>query len=103
MAFIVTDNCQGCRFTDCVMVCPVDCFYGDGEMLYIHPTECIDCSACLPACPVQAIYAEANVPADQQQWIAINKERAESGELECVSDKCDPLPGAEERKRALGL
>ena len=54
MPYVVTDNCQRCRFTDCVEVCPVDCFYADKEMLYIHPDECIDCGACEPACPVEA-------------------------------------------------
>ena len=103
MAFIVTDNCRDCMFTDCVLVCPVDCFYGDATMIYIHPDECIDCSACVPVCPVGAIFVEADVPEDQQHWIAINREKSESGELECVSDKRDALPGAEERKAALGF
>jgi ferredoxin len=103
MAFIVTDNCNGCRFTDCVLVCPVDCFYGDGAMLYIHPDECIDCSACLPVCPVQAIYVEADVPPDQQHWIAVNRAKCEAGDLECVSDKAEPLPGAAARKAELGF
>ena len=56
MTTIVTDNCKGCRFTDCVTVCPVACFHYDDEMLYIDPDVCIDCSACIPECPVQAIF-----------------------------------------------
>ncbi|MGH8473216.1 MAG: indolepyruvate ferredoxin oxidoreductase subunit alpha, partial [Gammaproteobacteria bacterium] len=56
MTTIVTDNCLLCRFTDCVTVCPVNCFHGDDEMLYIDPEVCIDCSACVPECPVHAIY-----------------------------------------------
>ena len=62
MTYVVTDNCQKCRFTDCVTVCPVDCFHADAEMLYIDPDECIDCGACVPACPVEAIFALDEVP-----------------------------------------
>ena len=76
MTFVVTDNCKGCRFTDCVAVCPVDCFHGDDEMLYIDPNECIDCGACVPECPVEAIYDEAQLPEDQNNWLAINTEKA---------------------------
>ncbi len=103
MAFVVTENCKDCRFTDCVAVCPVECFYGDGVMLYIDPEECIDCDACVPECPVEAIFPEDEVPADQEKWIAINAEKCASGELECVPEKVDALPGAEKRKAELGL
>ena len=65
MTFVVTDNCKRCRFTDCVAMCPVDCFHADDEMLYIDPDECIDCGACVPACPVEAIYSLDETP---QQW-----------------------------------
>jgi ferredoxin len=101
MAHIVTGNCEGCRFTDCVTVCPVDCFHGDEKMLYIDPEECIDCAACVEECPVQAIYAEDDVPASEQHWIAINAERAPG--LPVVNEKQDPLPGAQARKTELGL
>lgn len=101
MTFVVTDNCKGCRFTDCVAVCPVDCFHGDGDMLYIDPNECIDCGACVPECPVEAIFDETQVPDSQQHYIKINAERAVH--LPVVSQKVDPLPGAEARKKALGL
>src|SRR5882672_8146920 len=76
MPIIVTDNCQSCRFTECVSVCPVACFHADGEMVYIDNNACIDCRACIPICPVNAIYAEEDLPDDKQQWIAINAERA---------------------------
>ncbi len=56
MTFVVTDHCRHCRYTDCVAVCPVECFHGDAEMLYIDPVVCIDCGACVPECPVEAIY-----------------------------------------------
>ena len=101
MAHVVTGNCENCRFTDCVTVCPVDCFHGDDKMLYIDPEECIDCGVCIEECPVEAIYTEDEVPEDQQKWIAINAEKAAG--LPVVSDREDPLPGAAERKKTLGL
>lgn len=101
MTFIVTSNCKGCRFTDCVAVCPVECFHGDDEMLYIDPEECIDCGACVPECPVEAIFDEAQLPDDQQEWLQINAER--SVKLPVVAEQVDPLPGAEARKEELGF
>lgn len=100
MTTVVTDNCQRSRFTDCVTVCPVACFHGDEEMLYIDPEVCIDCGACIPMCPVQAIY-EDPIPEDKQRWIAINRERAPR--LPVIRKKQDPYPGAEERKKQLGF
>jgi len=101
MTFVVTDNCKGCRFTDCVAVCPVECFHGDDEMLYIDPEECIDCGACVPECPVEAIYDEAQLPDDKSQWLQINADKAK--DLPVVAEKGDPLPGADERKEELGF
>ncbi len=101
MTTIVTDNCKGCRYTDCVTVCPVACFHYDDEMLYIDPDVCIDCSACIPECPVQAIYEEDDLPEDKQEWLEINAEKAP--ELPVIEEKMDPLPGADERKTALGF
>lgn len=101
MTFVVTDNCKGCRFTDCVAVCPVECFHGDDEMLYIDPEECIDCGACVPECPVEAIYDEAQLPDDKSQWLQINADKAK--DLPVVAEKGDALPGAEERKEELGF
>ena len=74
MAYIITEACIGTKDESCVDVCPVDCIHGsdDDQMLFIDPDECIDCSACEPACPVNAIYFEDDVPAEQQQYIAIN-------------------------------
>ena len=103
MAYVVTGNCDGCRFTDCVEVCPVNCFYADEKMLYINPDECIDCDACVPACPVEAIFAQDDVPADQKEWIQVNAEKTAAGTLENITQKVDPLPTAEEKKNALGL
>ena len=74
MTFVVTSNCNGCRFTDCVAVCPVECFHGDDKMLYIDPDECIDCGACVPACPVEAIFALDETPDKWKAFIPKNSE-----------------------------
>jgi ferredoxin len=101
MTFVVTDNCQRCRFTDCVSVCPVDCFYGDDEQLYINPDECIDCGACEPECPVEAIFDEASLPKDKENWLKTNAERAKN--LQNITQKQPAYPGAEQRKADLGF
>ncbi len=101
MTYVVTGNCERCRFTDCVTVCPVECFHGDDTMLYIDPDECIDCGACEPECPVHAIFEDSEVPEEEEKWIAINEEKAAG--LPVIAEKIDPLPGAEERKKELGL
>jgi ferredoxin len=101
MTFVVTDNCRKCRFTDCVAVCPVDCFHADAEMLYIDPEECIDCGACVPECPVEAIFDEAQLPEDQRQWLKINADKSKN--LPVINDTEEPLPGAVERKKELGF
>jgi ferredoxin len=101
MTFVVTDNCRACRYTDCVAVCPVDCFHGDEQMLYIDPAVCIDCGACEPECPVEAIYSEGALPKDQEQWLAVNAERAIK--LPVVNQKTEPLASAAARAREFGL
>jgi len=100
MTFVVTDNCRRCRYTDCVVVCPVDCFHGDAEMLYIDPEICIDCGACVPECPVEAIYEEGALPKELDHWLAVNAQRSKS--LPVVNQKSEPLGTAEERARSLG-
>ena len=72
MTTVVTDNCKGCRFTDCVTVCPVEAFHVDEDMLYINPDVCIDCSACVPECPVEAIFEEDEVPDEWKGYIKKN-------------------------------
>ncbi|WP_376696304.1 ferredoxin FdxA [Wenzhouxiangella sp. EGI_FJ10305] len=74
MTFVVTENCIKCKYTDCVEVCPVDCFHEGPNFLVIDPEECIDCTLCEPECPVQAIYPEDDLPADQHQFLEINEE-----------------------------
>ncbi len=76
MAFVVTESCIKCKYTDCVDVCPVDCFREGPNMLVIDPDECIDCTLCVPECPVEAICAEDDVPDTQQGFIALNAELA---------------------------
>ena len=85
MTYIVNDNCIGCKHTDCVEVCPVDCFYEGENMLVIHPDECIDCAACEPVCPVTAIFSEDAVHADQQEFIAINYDYFKDKDLSDLS------------------
>lgn len=72
MTYVVTEPCIRCRYTDCVEVCPVDCFHGGPTSLVIDPAVCIDCAVCVPECPVEAIYPEDEVPADQIDFIEIN-------------------------------
>lgn len=81
MAFVVTDNCIRCKYTDCVEVCPVDCFHEGPNFLVIDPEECIDCTLCVPECPANAIYAEDELPADKQNFIALNAELAQQWPL----------------------
>jgi ferredoxin len=76
MACVVTTPCFGCKYTDCVVVCPCDCFYEGEKMLYINPDECIDCDACRSECPVEAIFYEDNVPAEWREFVTLNAEMA---------------------------
>ncbi|HET8610893.1 MAG TPA: ferredoxin FdxA [Burkholderiales bacterium] len=78
MAYVVTESCIKCKYTDCVDVCPVDCFREGPNMLVIDPDECIDCTLCVAECPVEAIFAEDDVPDDQQQFTALNAELAKA-------------------------
>jgi len=74
MTFVVTENCIKCKYTDCVDVCPVECFHEGPEMLVINPDECIDCALCVPECPIEAIFEEDDLPEDQTYFIEINKQ-----------------------------
>ena len=94
MTFVVTENCIQCKYTDCVEVCPVDCFYEGPNFLVIHPDECIDCALCEPECPAEAIFSEDELPDGQEQFIEINAELAEVWPN--IAEKKDPLPDAEE-------
>lgn len=72
MTFVVGENCIKCKYTDCVEVCPVDCFYEGPNFLVIHPDECIDCALCEPECPVNAIFAEDELPPGQEDFLQLN-------------------------------
>ena len=74
MTFIVTDTCIKCKYTDCVEVCPVDCFHEGPNMLVIDPEECIDCTLCVPECPIDAIVSEDELEPDQQYLFNLNAE-----------------------------
>lgn len=75
MTYIVNENCIKCKYTDCVEVCPVDCFYEGENMLVIHPDECIDCGVCEPECPVEAI--KPDTEPDLEKWLEVNREYSE--------------------------
>ncbi|HSD43875.1 MAG TPA: ferredoxin FdxA [Burkholderiales bacterium] len=100
MTHIVTESCIKCKYTDCVDVCPVDCFHEGPNMLVIDPDECIDCAVCIPECPVNAIYAEEDVPEDQKEWLALNAELTKLWPV--ITDKKDALATAEEFKDVQG-
>jgi len=89
MAHVVAEPCFDCKYTDCVVVCPVDCFYEGAQLLFIHPEECIDCEACVPECPVEAIFHEDNLPDEWKEFTALNAE------------ECPKCPVITERKPAL--
>jgi ferredoxin len=93
MTFVVTDACIKCKYTDCVEVCPVDCFYEGENMLVIHPDECIDCGVCEPECPVEAIVPESD---GVLEWIERNREYASMWPN--ITTKKPALPEAEEFK-----
>lgn len=96
MTFLVTEKCIRCKYTDCVEVCPVDCFYEGPNMLVIHPDECIDCGLCEPECPVNAIYVEDDLPDKYKEFLALNKEL--SKKWPNIVRRKDPLPDADEWK-----
>lgn len=76
MAMVVTEPCFGCKYTDCVVVCPAECFHEGESIVFIDPEECIDCGACVPECPVEAIYYEGDVPGKWHDYIELNREMA---------------------------
>ena len=96
MTYIVKDECIKCKLTDCVEVCPVDCFYEGPEFLVIDPDECIDCGLCVPECPIDAIYADDELPPDQIDFIEINLRLSEV--YENITEGKEPLTEAEKYK-----
>ena len=102
MTHVVTESCIRCKYTDCVDVCPVDCFREGPNFLTIDPDECIDCAVCIPECPVNAIYAEEDVPADQQHMTKLNAELARIPTWKSITKRKPSLPDAEEWKDKTG-
>ena len=92
MTYVVTDNCIGCKHTDCVEVCPVDCFYEGENVLVIHPDECIDCGVCEPECPVDAILPDTEP--DMEKWVEFNLKYSEIWPV--IITQIEPLPNADE-------
>ncbi len=96
MAYVVTESCIKCKYTDCVEVCPVDCFYEGPEFLVIHPDECIDCGLCEPECPIEAIYSDDELPDNQIEFVEINAKLADV--YENITEAKEPLPDADSFK-----
>ena len=100
MTYVVTESCIKCKYTDWVEVCPVDCFYEGPEFLVIHPDECIDCGLCEPECPIDAIFADDELPKDQIEFIEINAKLADV--YENITEASEPLPDADSFKNVEG-
>jgi ferredoxin len=90
MTYIVTEACVDCKYTDCAAVCPVEAFHELPDRLYINPETCIDCDACVPECPVEAIFSDASLPAEFQDWLELN---AEADQYPIISLKKEALLG----------
>lgn len=96
MTYVVTEACIKCKYTDCVDVCPVDCFREGPNFLVIDPDECIDCTLCVAECPVEAIYAEDDVPSNQIDFIKLNAVLSHNPNWTTIVEKKDPLPDHED-------
>ena len=94
MTYVVIDNCIKCKYTDCVEVCPVDCFHEGPNFLAIDPDECIDCTLCEPECPVEAIYSEDDLPTDKFHFLDLNAELSQQWPV--LTQKKDPPEDADE-------
>lgn len=92
MTYVVTQHCVDCKYTDCVTVCPVDAFHEGDRMLYINPDTCVNCDACVPACPVEAIFSEENLPSKFQEYLAMNTDQSKV--LPILNQKKDAMPSA---------
>ncbi|WP_088279032.1 ferredoxin FdxA [Ideonella sp. A 288] len=98
MTHVVTEACIRCKYTDCVDVCPVDCFREGPNFLTIDPDECIDCAVCIPECPVNAIVPEEDVPSGQRHMLVLNAELARTAGWPVITKRKAPLPDADEWK-----
>jgi ferredoxin len=93
MTFVVTEQCVRCKFTDCVDVCPVECFHEGPNFLVIDPVVCIDCALCIPECPVDAIYEENDLPEEFAEYLQLNAELSQKWPQ--ISATQNPLPDAD--------
>ncbi|MDT8450873.1 MAG: ferredoxin family protein [Wenzhouxiangellaceae bacterium] len=105
MTFVVTENCIKCKYTDCVEVCPVDCFHEGPNFLVIDPEECIDCTLCEPECPAVAIFPDDDVPAGQEKFLELNAELAQEWpvitEMKPAPEDADEWDGVEGKLKYL--
>lgn len=92
MTFVVTEPCIGCKYTDCVAVCPMECFFAGPNFIAIHPDECIDCSMCVAECPVGAIVGDRELLPEQQHYLALNRKLVSSPGWQRTSARQSPLP-----------
>ena len=99
MPYVVTAACINCKHSDCVEVCPVDCFYEGPNFLVINPDECIDCNACVPTCPEEAIYADDELPEELAHYAEWNAHLAEKWSDHNITEKHEPLPGWQEQSK----
>ena len=96
MTYVVKDACIKCKYTDCVSVCPVDCFYEGEYFLAINPDECIDCGVCEPECPAGAIVPDTELaPNDPIDWVEVNRKYSQDFNLPVITDQIDPMPDAD--------
>jgi ferredoxin len=102
MTHVVTEACIRCKYTDCVEVCPVDCFHEGPNFLTINPDDCIDCGVCIPECPLNAILPEEELPLDQRHMVALNAELARTAGWPIIDKRQAPLPDAHEWKDLTG-
>lgn len=94
MTYIVNEACIKCKYTDCVSVCPVDCFYEGDNMLVINPDECIDCGVCEPECPADAIRPDTEP--GTEFWVDFNREWSYKWADNVITEQKDPMPDADE-------
>ena len=92
MTYVVTQHCVDCKYTDCVTVCPVDAFHTGPRMVYINPDTCVNCDACVPSCPVEAIFSEETLPDKYKEYLVLNAQGAKDYPI--LNEKQDALPSA---------
>lgn len=95
MTFVVTEPCFGCKYTDCIVVCPAECFHEGEQMLYIDPDDCLDCDACRPECPVDAIFYEDDVLPQWAEYIELNAEMV--AKCPSITERKTPLADGDDR------